>query len=258
MLVVLPPSETKRPPPVAGAPFEMGALSFPELVPLRRRVLDALIETSGRPDAFSRLRVRPSLAGDVLRNLDLPDLPARPASEVYSGPLHAGLDAPTLSPNGVRRLAGEAVIVSALWGALRPRDRIPPYRLDVCSNLAGMDRLEPTWRTVLPELLGQVAGPRGVVVDLRSPSYQALGMPSGVADRTVAVHVRQQAPAGHYVGDVVAKRIRGQAARLLLESGADPLDPIELAAVLGERWPLELRPPERPGRSWRLSLQPDA
>ena len=116
-------------------------------------------------------------------------------------------------------------------------DRIPPYRLHICSHLYGMDRLEPAWRTVLPGVLAEAAGDRGLVVDLRSPGYQAIGMPKGIGERTVTLRIEQRT-AGGRIGDVVAKRMRGQAARLLLEQDADPDDPAELAAILGERWPV--------------------
>ena len=59
---------------------------------------------------------------------------------------------------------------------------------------------------------------------------------------------------GARMGDVVAKRIRGQAARHLLESGEAIDDPQTLADVLGERWPVELAPPARAGGTWMISL----
>lgn len=257
MLIIVPPSETKAPPLDLGRPVDLGVLSFPELTETRERVLDALIETSGRLDAFRRLQVRPSMAADVARNTWLREQPARPALEVYTGPLHEGLDAATLSAEASGRAEDTVIVASSLWGALRPADRIPSYRLDICSRLVGLDRLEPTWRAVLPDVLATAAGPDGVVVDLRSPGYQAIGMAAGLARRTVTLKVDQRSGNGRRMGDVVAKRVRGQAARHLLESGADPDDPDALARILGERWQVRLEGLQHAAKPSILTIAPD-
>ena len=145
---------------------------------------------------------------------------------------------------------------SALWGALRPSDRIPPYRLHVCAHLVGLGSLEPMWREVLPDAFEEAAGSAGVVIDLRSAVYQATGTPRNLWDRTVTLKVHQ-GPPGRRIGDVIAKRVRGEAARLLLESGADPAAPPELADLLAERWAVSLDAPQRPGTPWTMTLSTD-
>ena len=250
----MPPSESKRPSPERGRPVALDELSFPELTSLRTRILDALIETSAGADAFERLFERPTMAAQIERNTRLLELATRPAAEVYTGPLHAGLGLASLEGAAVERAECSVVIMSALWGLLRPSDQIPAYRLRVWSNLVGMDRLAPMWRAVIPGLFARLAGPDGVVLDLRPPSFQELGMPTGLSDRTVALRVDHTNDLGGRIGDVVAKRIRGQAARHLLESGSDPNDPDVLADVLAERWPARLAEPGRPGHPWTLTL----
>jgi uncharacterized protein len=257
VLIILPPSETKRPSPEHGRPVDVEALSFPELTPIRRQVLTALIETSALPDAFERLRARYSAAMDVAANTDLLSLPARPAHEVYPGPLHRSLDAPSLSPAAAGRAQEHLVIVSPLWGALRPADRIPRYRLDPCARLVGMDRLDSTWRSVLPTVLAAAAGESGVVIDLRSPSIRALGTPWGIRDRIVALRV-EGGRYGRRLGDVIAKRVRGEACRYLFESGEDPPVPEALAGLLDARWPVRLDPPMGRKGPWTMTLSVEA
>jgi cytoplasmic iron level regulating protein YaaA (DUF328/UPF0246 family) len=257
MLIVVPPSESKRPSPANGRPVDVAGLSFPELTPTRRRVIDALTATSARPDAFDRLLLRPSMADEIAGDARVLELPTMPVLDLYVGPLHEGLAADRLSEHARGRADRELVVVSPLWGALRPSDRIPRYRLHVCAHLAGMGDLEPTWRAVLPEVLAEAAGAAGVVVDLRSPIVQAMGMPRAIAARTVTLKV-DQGPPGRPIGDVIAKRVRGEAAHALLESAADPAHPHELADVLGARWPVRLASPDRPGQPWTMTLAVDS
>ncbi len=254
MLIILPPSESKRPPPEHGQPLALGSLSFPVLTGPREQVLDALVVTSGGADATRRLLVRPSLAADVARNIRVRESPAIPVLDLYAGSLYDGLDAASLSSAATERAANGLVVTSALWGLLRPTDRIPNYRLNVCAHLVGIERLEPFWRAVLGDTLAEAAGPDGIVLDLRSPGYQAMGMPTGRGDRTVTLRVERADVAGRPIGAVVAKRVRGQAARALLASGAEPSEPADVAELLAEQWPVRLEAPARPGRSWVLTL----
>jgi hypothetical protein len=255
VLVLLPPSEGKAPPPRAGRPLDVAALSFPELGPTREKVLDALVETCRHPDALARLGAGASLADDVARNTRLRDLPARPAHAVYTGVLYEALGWPALSTAARRRAARRVVIASALWGFVRPGDRIPAYRLSMDAELPGLSPLAATWRPVLGPALDAAAGARGVVVDCRSGPYAAAAPVRGpLARRTVAVRVLREQAGARTVVSHLAKLTRGEVTRHLLELDADPRTPRALADAVATRWPVELREPPKPGTPWTLDV----
>lgn len=258
MLIILPPSETKRPPPAEGSPLDLARLSFPSLTPMRKRVLDALIATSQAPDARQRLRVGPTLAAEVERNVELRDLPTRPAVDTYGGPLYEGLAPGSWSADARRRAEGEAVIVSSLWGAIRPADPIPPYRLHICVHLDGIGGLEPAWRELLPPVLAEAASTRGPILDLRSGSYAGTGRPPGLDEETVRLRIRPAPGGPARIGDVIAKRTRGEAATHVLSSPVAPETPLDVADLLATRWPIEVQPPSGRPRSWTIALQAGA
>lgn len=248
MLILLPPSESKAAVGRRRRPVDLGALSHPELTEARRTVLDALVEVSARPDALALLGVGASLGAEVAGNRRLLTAPATDLAKVYSGVLYAALDLPGLGPAARRRACSSVVVVSALWGAVSPGDRIPAYRLAMGTDLPGVGSLAAHWRAHLGPVLDAEADT--VVVDCRSAAYVAAWRPTGdAAARTVAVRVLS----GDAVVSHDAKHTRGLLTRHLLERGdRPPRTPRRLAQAAGERFDVDL---VRHGAGWRLDVQ---
>lgn len=241
--MLLPPSESKTG-RSRGKPLDLGRLSFPALTEHRQQVLDALAATSAADDAHEVLGVSPNLVDEVARNTRLTTAPAPPAAEVYTGVLYDALDLGDLTPGQRRRANRWIVVVSALFGAVRPTDRIPPYRLSMAVNLPGVGPLAGHWRPGLDDELTTAAG-TGLVVDCRSSTYTAAWTPSGeTARRWVQVRV----PGATHM----AKHTRGLVTRHLLGVEREPRTPAALARALEPAFEVALTEPARPGQPWVL------
>ncbi|WP_159500349.1 YaaA family protein [Microbacterium sp. 18062] len=173
MLVLLPPSETKRP-GGAGAPLHPGSLALPELDDARAAVVDALVALSADPDAAAGvLSLGPRQLGEIAVNAALRDAPTMAAIDRYTGVLFDALDAPSLDARA-RRWAGEHVLIhSAPFGPVGALDQIPAYRLGAGASLPGLAPLRRHWSGAVTTALA--AADPGFVIDLRSEAYVALG-----------------------------------------------------------------------------------
>ncbi|MDO4920047.1 YaaA family protein [Kocuria sp.] len=243
MLILLPPSESKTA-PASGDPLDLPALSLARLTPEREQLVDTLAAVSVRDDALEVLGVGPSLAADVARNRELRTAPAAPALEVYTGVLYDALDADTLSPAGRAAADESLLVVSALWGAVRPGDRIPAYRLSMGTALPGTGRLSTWWKPRLSPVLDELAAGK-VVVDCRSAAYAAAWRAPAL--RTVSVRVEQRRPDGsRAVVSHHAKHTRGLVARALCEfrgAGGDLATVEQVGDAVAEHWTVELTVP---------------
>ncbi|MGQ1796981.1 YaaA family protein [Kocuria oceani] len=242
MLILLPPSETKTA-PVSGEPVDTGALAFPELTPAREQVLAELASASSRADALDVLGVGQRLREEVERNTRLGAEPAAPALHVYTGVLYDALDPAGLTAAEREAAAASLVVVSALWGAVRPTDRIPAYRLSMGTELPRLGKLAAHWKRHLPAALGPAAEDR-LVVDCRSAAYAAAWR--APRERTVGVKVVRERGGTRTVVSHMAKHTRGLLARHLVQraAGGERVGtPQALLAAAGERWRAELWEP---------------
>ncbi len=252
MLILLPPSEGKAR-GRRSRPLDLDTLAFPELNETRSAVIDALGTASARPDALAVLDAPKGAADQVEANVHLRDAPTLQVADLYTGVLYDALDLATLDAAAKRRAARRLVVVSALFGALRPGDKVPSYRLSMGVDLPGIGKLASAWQEPLGRVLPDAAG-RGLIVDMRSSTYVAAWRPTGeLAERTVAVHVVRDEAGKRSVVSHMAKHMRGVIARHLLETGLDPRTPEALAGALAESYEVELDE-ARPGRPRRLEV----
>lgn len=255
MLILLPPSEGKAA-PAKGRPLRMGALAFPALSPTREAIADALIRLCDGPAAKARTALGISARQDeeLQRNRELLTSPAAPAGEIYTGVLYDALDRASLPARARTRAAADIAIASALFGLLRVTDPIPAYRLSADTTLPRVGPLAAAWRPVLGPTIAEAAG-RGIVLDLRSSAYVALGpVPAELGERTAVARVLQERGGRRSVVSHHNKATKGRLVRsLLAEPRAKSID--DLAGALGAAgYRVELAPPRKDGQPWTIDV----
>jgi uncharacterized protein len=183
MLVLLPPSETKADGGAGGA-LDLDGLSFPELNPVRERLVTALVELAGDlPASLAALGLTERQAAEVERNARLRSAPTRPAIERYTGVLYDALGIGSFSRGERGRAYRRLAVASALFGVVRAGDAIPAYRLSGGSTLPGVGTLRSAWHPALGKSLSAVDE---LVLDLRSGPYAHLAtVPHAVPVRVV-------------------------------------------------------------------------
>ncbi|MBY0690083.1 peroxide stress protein YaaA [Microbacterium marinilacus] len=241
--MLLPPSETKR----AGgsdAPLNLDGLSLSVLAPQREAVVASVVALSADPErAAKALKLSPRQRGEIDVNAALRESAGMPAVDRYTGVLFDALDAASLAPAARSWLGEHVLIQTALLGPVGALDAIPAYRLAAGASVPGLPPLKRVWAEAVR---GAFVGLSGLVVDLRSEAYAALGpIPDTVA--SVYVRVVSQGPDGaaralnHF-----NKRSKGLLVRLLAEERPALAD---VDALIGwaARAGVEMRPSHRVG-----------
>ena len=217
MLILIPPSETKR----SGGGFlclDWAALSYPTLTTRRRVLAKALVRLSKHPDAATAaLKLGRTQTAEIERNRLLLTSAAMAAIDRYTGVLYDALDADSLSPAARAFAADHLVVHSALFGPLGALDPIPAYRLSHDSRLPEHP-LKAHWTVAITHALRTADG---LVLDLRSEGYVSLGAaPSGAHSyflRVVTVTADGHTRAINHFN----KKWKGLLTRALLEHGED-------------------------------------
>ncbi len=147
---------------------------------------------------------------------------SKPAVLAFNGDVYDGLQAKTLKTADFSWAQQHLVILSGLYGVLRPLDRLQPYRLEMGTALAnprGKD-LYAWWGDMVAEHLNalQAEEDQPVVVNLASIEYARVALRKTLRARVVDCVFEETNPDGsHQIISFFAKKARGLMARYAVE-----------------------------------------
>lgn len=153
---------------------------------------------------------------------------SKPAVLAFDGDVYDGLQAKTLSTADLNWAQQHLVILSGLYGVLRPLDRLQPYRLEMGTALAnprGKD-LYAWWGDTVAEHLNALQAEGGesaekgapVIVNLASIEYAKVALRPALRATVVDCVFEETNPDGsHQIISFFAKKARGLMARYAIE-----------------------------------------
>ena len=155
--------------------------------------------------------------------------PTMPAGHRYTGVLHDALGYPTLRAAARRRADSSVVVLSGLWGATRPTDLLPAYRIGINTKLPKIGPLPTFWKPHLSAALDELVATHGAI-DLRSSGYSQMYKPSKEAsEKLLAIAVT--GPDGKKAASSYQSKVaKGRLTRSTLELGTPTLKTLVEAA----------------------------
>ena len=166
LTILLSPADRKQP---GGNPFAPDMFDYrtsgtfnyyDDLNPERRKLIDTLQDVIEEEDDET-LSDLFGLEGYELEeacrvNSELYDAPLMSALDRYSpGVMYAAMDFANLPTGAQRRLLENGVILSGLFGLLRPDDLIPNYQLGMSAGIPDLGPVADYWRPVVSPILNE-------------------------------------------------------------------------------------------------------
>ena len=168
MLLLLPPSETKR---IGGSnlTIEQVHLSYGQLNEARDLVLEDLLKLCKKKDLAAKvLKLSKKQLGEIDFNLAIKTAPTMPAYQRYEGTLYKAIDVASFGPHEVEQMRTHVLMQSALFGLISATDRIPWYRISAGTVLPKVS-LKKVWKEHQDAAWARLVD--FPIIDLRSKAY---------------------------------------------------------------------------------------
>ena len=175
---------------------------------------------------------------------------SKPALLAFNGDVYDGLDARSLKTADFSWAQQHLVILSGLYGVLRPLDRLQPYRLEMGTalrNRAGKD-LYAYWGDSLAEYLNEreAEDEMPLLLNLASVEYARAALRPTLRARVLdCVFEERQIDGSHKVISFFAKKARGMMARFAIQRRLRNFRALQSFDADGYAWCREASTPRR-------------
>ena len=220
------------------------------------------------PDAVELIEVlRRQSPADIARLMDLSDAlsalnvaryqawephftpeNSKPAVLAFNGDVYDGLDAKSLSLKQLRWAQDHVLILSGLYGVLRPLDRMQPYRLEMGTKLANARgaNLYEFWGERISGWLNEALAAQGddILLNLASNEYFGAVKRKALNARIIDTEFKDLKNGQYKIISFYAKKARGLMARYVIKERLSNPEDLKAFDYQGYRYSAEQSKPD--------------
>ena len=159
------------------------------------------------------------------QNFDIDAAEAKPSIFMFNGDVYKNIPVKQYSYDKLISLNERCVILSGLYGLLRPLDRIYPYRLEMGTKLSGsvsarsadiqFNNLYEFWAEAISSYLNQT---NELIVNLASQEYFKAVMPAKIRNRIITIEFKECRNNKLSTIGILAKRARGMMTHYIIDN----------------------------------------
>lgn len=153
---------------------------------------------------------------------------SRQAVFAFNGDVYKGLDAYSLKEEEIESMQEMLLILSGLYGMLKPLDLIQAYRLEMGTSMkvANATSLAAYWKPVLTQKLNELLEKDETLVNLASKEYSAAVDFKAIENKIVHPEFKDFKNGSLKTISFFAKKARGMMSRYLIEKNAKNMEDI--------------------------------
>lgn len=153
---------------------------------------------------------------------------SRQAVFAFNGDVYKGLDAYSLKEEEIESMQEMLLILSGLYGMLKPLDLIQAYRLEMGTSMkvANAASLVAYWKPVLTQKLNELLEKDETLVNLASKEYSAAVDFKAIENKVVHPEFKDFKNGSLKTISFFAKKARGMMSRYLIEKNAKNMEDI--------------------------------
>ena len=175
---------------------------------------------------------------------------AKPAALIFAGDTYTGLEAKSLDADELDYAQTHLRILSGLYGLLKPRDAIQPYRLEMGSRLktGRANSLYEYWGDKIALKLNEDAKIAGtdLLVNCASQEYFGAVDQKALNIQVITPTFLEEKPTGPKIVSFFAKQARGAMARFIIQNRVTTRDGLRDFDLGGYAYQPDQSTPENP------------